>query len=74
MNSHPSKGLHDVCAGILKAFPFKPDVFINYGDPTRPFPYKDAVPKFKDKPKEFGGSSILLDEASGAELGEAPAV
>ena len=39
MNSHPSAGMDDVCAGILKAFPFKPDVFINYGDPTRPFHY-----------------------------------
>ena len=72
MNAHPSQGLLDVCSGTLNAYPFKPDIFVNYGDEARPFTYTDGVPKFKDLPKPFGGSHILLNEATGEEIGEAP--
>jgi hypothetical protein len=73
MNAHPKQGLLDICAGTLNAFPFKPDVFLNYCDEERQIVYKDGIPKFKDVPGKFGGSNMLVDEITGTDIGEAPA-
>ena len=50
----------DVYAAILEDFEYKPTVHVNYESSV--LPMKDGLPKFKDFPKEMGGSGDLLDE------------
>ncbi len=45
---------------ILDNFEFKPTAHFNYESTI--LPIKDGLPKFKDFPKDFGGSGILLEE------------
>jgi hypothetical protein len=57
---HPGWGLIDVYAAVIKQFPFKAAVHVNYQETV--LPMKDGVPKFKDVPKEMGGSGKVLPE------------
>ena len=45
---------------ITPSFPFKPGFHFHYQETV--LRMKDGLPKFKDLPKEFGGSGELLPE------------
>jgi hypothetical protein len=57
---HPGWGLVDVYAAVLPKLAFKAGVHVNYQETV--LPIKDGAPKFKDVPKEMGGSGITLPE------------
>ena len=60
MTDHPPLKLVDVYAAIIPDFKFKPGVHVNYQETV--LPMKDGLPKFKDFPKDFGGSGEMLKE------------
>jgi hypothetical protein len=60
MNAHPTLGLIDVFAATLPTLSFAPGVHVNYAETV--LPMKDGLPKFKDFPKEFGGSGDMASE------------
>jgi hypothetical protein len=51
---HPHWNLIDVYAAIIPQFKFAPAVHVNYQETV--LPMHDGLPKFKDVPKEMGGS------------------
>ena len=53
-----SLGVIDVYASILEDFNFKPTMHLNYESTIMEIP--DNLPKFKDFPKELGGSGELI--------------
>jgi hypothetical protein len=57
---HPAIGLIDVPAVIIDDFTFTPAFHVHYQETVHPI--KDGLPKFKDLPKEAGGSGIELGE------------
>jgi hypothetical protein len=57
---HPPWKLIDVFAAVIPDFPFQPKVHVNYEGTV--LPMKDGLPKFKDVPKEMGGSGETLPE------------
>lgn len=57
---HPTMGLTDLPAGVVQGFKFQPAVHVNYGEKV--LSVRDGLPKFKDFPKEFGGSGETLPE------------
>ncbi len=57
---HPSIGMVDVPAGRIDGLAFKPTLHVHYGEKV--LALKDGLPKFKDFPKDFGGSGDLLPE------------
>ena len=57
---HPTMGLIDVPAVIIKGLSFKPAFHVHYQETVHRM--KDGLPKFKDLPKEAGGSGIELEE------------
>jgi hypothetical protein len=57
---HPPMGLVDVYASVLPDLPFKPALHVFYGDTV--LHIKDGVPKWKDVPKEMGGSGQSLPD------------
>lgn len=57
---HPPWGLTDIYSAILKEFPFKAGIHVNYGESV--LPIRDGLPKMKDLPKEMGGSGETLPE------------
>ncbi len=57
---HPTLGLVDVFAATLPGLAFQPGVHVNYAETV--LPMKDGLPKFRDFPKEFGGSGELVAE------------
>ena len=57
---HPAIGMTDIPAGTIAGFAFKPTVHVHYGEKV--LQVKDGLPKFKDFPKEFGGSGDTLPE------------
>jgi hypothetical protein len=50
----------DVYAAAIPEFPFKPVVHVNYQETV--LPIRDGMPKFKDMPKEMGGSGEMIAE------------
>jgi hypothetical protein len=60
MTNHPPLGLVDVYAATLPALKFSPGVHVNYAETV--LPMRDGLPKFKDFPKEFGGSGEQIAE------------
>jgi len=60
MTDHPQMGLVDVYAAIIPHLQYAPGVHVNYEE-TR-LRLKDGLPKFKDVPKEMGGSGTALPE------------
>ena len=60
MTGHPTIGLIDVYAATIPGVPFKPEAHINYAETV--LPMKDGLPKFKDFPKEIGGTGETIAE------------
>ena len=60
MTVHPGMNLVDIYAVLLKSFSFQPKLHAHYESKT--VSVKDGLPKFKDLPKEMGGSGTLLPE------------
>ena len=57
---HPTMGLTDIPSVSIKGFTYQPTVHVNYGEKV--LSVKDGLPKFKDFPKEFGGSGEMLPD------------
>src|SRR4030095_6745738 len=57
---HPSIGMTDVPAGSIMGFTYKPTLHVHYGEKVMAM--RDGLPKFKDFPKEFGGSGDTVPE------------
>ena len=57
---HPSFGLVDVMSVVLPSFPFQPALHVHYGEKV--LSMRDGLPKYKDLPKNFGGSGEMLAE------------
>ncbi|MGB5281909.1 MAG: GFA family protein [Arenicellales bacterium] len=57
---HPEMGLTDVPAAMINGLSFKPAIHVNYQEAV--LPLKDGLPKFKDLPKQAGGSGEELSE------------
>jgi hypothetical protein len=55
---HPAMGLTDVPAGSIAGFKYQPALHVNYGEKV--MSVRDGLPKFKDFPKEFGGSGEMM--------------
>ena len=60
MVEHPTLGMVDVPAGRVQGFSFKATLHVNYGEKV--LQVKDGLPKFRDFPKDFGGSGEMLPE------------
>ena len=60
MTDHPPFGLIDVYAATIPSFPFTPGLHVHYGEKV--LTVRDGLPKFKDFPKDFGGSGATLPE------------
>jgi hypothetical protein len=57
---HPTFGLVDIYAAMLPGLNFEPGLHVNYQETVLRIP--DGKPKFKDMPKEMGGSGTMLPE------------
>jgi hypothetical protein len=57
---HPGMKLVDVYAAILPELTFTPALHVNYTQSV--LPMKDGLPKFRDFPKEVGGSGETVAE------------
>jgi len=57
---HPGMGLTDVYAAVLPGLEFKPAFHVHYAESV--LPVRDGLPKFKNMPKEVGGSGETLPE------------
>jgi len=60
MTNHPGLGVVDVFAATIPTLAFAPALHVNYGETV--LHMKDGLPKFKDFPKEFGGSGDTVAE------------
>src|SRR5437588_12021753 len=59
-NEHPTWGVIDIYAAIIPDLSYRPTSHVSY--PETVLPMKDGLPKFRDFPKDFGGSGELLPE------------
>jgi hypothetical protein len=57
---HPAMGMVDVPAGRVQGLAYKPGLHVHYGEKV--LSVKDGLPKFRDFPKDFGGSGATLPE------------
>jgi len=57
---HPPLKLTDVFAAMIPQLKFQPGVHVNYQESV--LRMKDGLPKFRDFPKEFGGSGEMVPE------------
>ena len=57
---HPAIGMIDVFSTVLPDLAFRPTMHVHYGEKV--LAVRDGLPKFKDFPKEFGGSGDTLPE------------
>ncbi len=57
---HPTFNLTDVYAAIIPDYPFKPAIHVNYQETV--LHMRDGLPKFRDFPKEAGGSGETMEE------------
>lgn len=57
---HPGMGLTDVYAALLPTLGFNAAFHVNYAETV--LPMRDGLPKFKDFPKEVGGSGETVPE------------
>ena len=60
MTDHPPLGMVDVFSATIPTLKFSPNVHVNYAETV--LPMRDGLPKFKDFPKEFGGSGDQVSE------------
>jgi hypothetical protein len=58
MTAHPHWNLVDVYAAVIPDLRFEPKVHVHYGEKV--VSLRDGLPKFRDLPKEMGGSGELL--------------
>lgn len=59
-SEHPGMGMTDVYAAILPELAFKPAFHVHYAESV--LPLHDGLPKFRDMPKEVGGSGETMPE------------
>lgn len=57
---HPGLGMTDVPAAMVPDLEYQPSLHVNYGEKV--MAVHDGLPKFKDFPKDFGGSGDTLPE------------
>jgi hypothetical protein len=57
---HPGMGMTDVPAGSVAGLTYTPGLHVHYGEKV--MTVRDGLPKFKDFPKDFGGSGEMLAE------------
>ena len=57
---HPAMGMTDVPAGGVRGLAYQPGVHVHYQEKV--LAVRDGLPKFKDFPKDFGGSGDTLPE------------
>ena len=57
---HPTLGAVDIPAGKLPTLEFAPGAHLNYASTRHPM--RDGLPKFRDFPKEIGGSGEIMAE------------
>lgn len=57
---HPALGAVDVPAGTIQGLTYQPTIHVHYGEKV--LAVRDGLPKFKDFPKDFGGSGDTLPE------------
>ncbi len=57
---HPTMDLIDVPSAVINNFIFRPGFHVHYQESVHPI--EDGLPKFKDLPKEAGGTGELLAE------------
>ena len=57
---HPAIGMTDVFSTVLPDLAFRPTMHVHYGEKV--LAVRDGLPKFKDFPKEFGGSGETMAE------------
>lgn len=57
---HPAIGMVDVFSVVLPDLAFQPTMHVHYGEKV--VAMRDGLPKFKDFPKEFGGSGDTVPE------------
>ena len=57
---HPALSMTDVPAGTIAGLAFRPTLHVHYGEKV--LAVRDGLPKFKDFPKDFGGSGDTLPE------------
>ena len=60
---HPGWNLIDVYAAVIPGLRFQPGVHVNYQEAV--LLIKDGLPKFRDIPKEMGGSGEIGPEERG---------
>lgn len=60
LTDHPPFTLTDVYAGVIPDLSFKPAMHVFYEETV--LPMKDGLPKFKDLPKEAGGTGETMPE------------
>ena len=60
MTAHPRFDLVDVYAATIPDFPFVPALHVHYQEKV--LSIRDGLPKFRDLPKEMGGSGDTLVE------------
>ncbi len=53
-------GLIDIPVVVIKDLAFNPAFHVHYQETV--LPMKDGLPKFKDLPKEAGGSGVQLSD------------
>jgi hypothetical protein len=58
MVGHPTMGMTDIPAGNVAGLKYQPGVHVHYGEKV--LTVRDGLPKFRDFPKEFGGSGEML--------------
>lgn len=57
---HPTLGMTDVPAGTVSGLAYAPAFHVNYAEKV--MTARDGLPKFRDFPKEFGGSGETVPE------------
>lgn len=57
---HPGMKLTDIYAAVLPTLAFAPGLHVNYVETV--LPMRDGLPKFRDFPKEVGGSGETVAE------------
>jgi hypothetical protein len=60
LTEHPTFGVVDVYAATIPSYRHKPALHVNYRETV--LPMADGLPKFRDMPKEMGGSGVLCTE------------
>ena len=57
---HPAIGMTDVPAGGVRDLDYRPGIHVHYQEKV--LSVKDGLPKYKDFPKELGGSGATLPD------------